>query len=209
VWGKVPAGNPAVYYEVSLSNDPGKTFPGGWNNKNTTFRAISAAPTMGLLVYQAASTGEGRFDDVSIKPITFSTQFRLRRIYYVSYVETAIRRTSGTQKGVTLFYDINNYIKTWIGTESVYLIKCVGGVVSAVLGTGAIVYAADALLRLVPNAAFNAFSVNYGGTEVIAPVSITNFNPAGIWYAGVFNTYNGGDIAADSFENFAAVAVGA
>jgi hypothetical protein len=73
-----------------------------------------------------------------------------------------------------------------------------------------IAYANDALLQLIPNEAFTAFSGNYNnaGTNQIDEYAIADFaGMEGTWHAGMFNTYNGGDIDVDAFDNFAVARV--
>lgn len=166
-------------------------------------------------IQAAANPTDITIDDVSLKSITFATIFRLRRIYYASYVEAAIRRSAVTQKGVVLFKDANNMIMVWDnGNNVIYLRKRVAGTWGTA-SSGSFTYSAGGTMRLVPNTSFNAFSVTYDGVQKIAPVSITDFaadmNANGLfntpWYAGIITSYDSGNIDSDAFDNFAAVSV--
>jgi len=157
-----------------------------------------------------AATQTALADDVTLAELAPSTVVRLRRVYYPSIVSAAIWRTAHRARGVVLYSSATDWIMAYIGSNStgaaaVYLVKVANGLFTPI-ATANITYSAGAVLALVPNATFTAFSVTYGGAEVIASQAVVNW-VGGTWYAGLANSDDPANLTTDAFGSFSAVAV--
>jgi hypothetical protein len=183
------------------------------SNSATYVQQIVTAPasqdTMRAL-FSINTTGDVDvlLDDATLNEIEGQTVFRLQRVYYPSTVEVALRNTQGTQGGVVLFNSLTNYIVALDnGTGKANLLAVSDGVATH-RAAGNITYVAGQKIKLIPNAAFDTFAVNYNDVEVIAATAIPDFwGLSGSWYAGILKTYNSEDIDTDAFDDFSAVRV--
>lgn len=148
-------------------------------------------------------------DNVSLRHLDLASAIRWRRIYDVSSLQAMFWLTGCTQAGLVVGKDLNNLLMWYLrGDGNAVLGRRAGGNWSINLVTEPAPYAAGAVLRLVPSAAFDAFSGYYNSAALFEALSLTTF--AGDvsegrftvpYYAGVFQTH-GGNLATDAAGMF-------
>lgn len=181
-----------------------------WMSYVVTGYSPSAFSVYGLWCDNGAGGDVGRLDNVSIKPLTPATLYRVRRIYYPSAISARVWWPPGIQAGVVMFQNVNNWIMAnryhYRTLDYIALTKCVAGTVTQVTQS-VVAYVAGTALRLIPSADMQAWTVKHGETTVHDAVAITDFAATGTWYAGLFTTYDAGDTDVVGFDDFSATRV--
>jgi hypothetical protein len=169
-----------------------------------TFRCESATNCLARM--SNLSAGESAWiDNETFKPLTFSSMVCWQKLDYpVSKIRAKITHRAGTPAGIILGKDADNFILLyWNGKTAMELAKCVAGVYTPRVATNVMVHAQGLYLELIPAADFQSFSGDYNdaGPQIV-DAAITDFDPSGVWYAGVFATD-----ANTTFDDFRALNV--
>lgn len=142
-----------------------------WTGKSGSVR-VAANPTINLLNGENTSGQDGRFDDVSFKPLTLTQLFAYLPAIGVASVTAQVLVTvnpGNFQAGLIINLDSTSlpqnfviaYLSAYTGTMKAYLDKCVAGTYSNIAGaTGNVTYNSASNLKLVKNG--DDYSLYYG-----------------------------------------------
>ena len=150
-------------------------------------------------------------DNLSVKPITPATIWRLRRIYYPSNLEIDVYKNNRfTVIGLGYYRDADNYILGVINgqTSGGYysaVVKNVAGTISLVNSS----WIGNTLLSgqtygLYPSEDLQEWTTKVDDVVKQDALSITDFDASGTWYAGLCVLYNPGNEDELSIDNFLA-----
>lgn len=195
---------------VSFSSDLPLT--ADWDEYVYAVRKSTDYTDDSLWLDSATISDTALLDNVSVKELVATSQYRLQRIYYPSTVEVGVNMTLRTPVGVVVFKDSDNWVLAFtrrVGAFfSVALWKCVAGAVTVISVGVTTTYSAGAVLKLAPAADFQTWTVTYDNVVRVNAAAITDFAPTGTWYAGLFTTHNPNDTTIIGFDDFLAERIG-
>lgn len=142
-------------------------------------------------------------DDISYKPLSLPSLFSTLPIASPDVIaQVAITRTDGTQAGLVLNVDDPdnpaNFLLAYLsGKDSVFLVKCVGGVYTTLVAA-AVTYAAGNVLKVVKIG--TSVSVFYNDLAVGTLQTVSDADIISNLNAGLFSTYAANSFGIGSIE---------
>lgn len=211
LWRKKITGDP--HWRITESDDTLLTSGGGaatsWVHSYLTCRLVGASCKLKL--GSSVNVGEeARFDDVSVKALTFSeliTTFDAGVPAVIASV--GITNTSFGSVGVILNVDNasnpQNFLLCWLEGSDIYLDKCVGGTWTRLIGTG-ISYSAGAELKVATHMQSGTLRVSifYDNTLEGAQQTISDAGIISNTIHGMFATDGDQPNQLDNFTLYAA-----
>lgn len=203
-WAKdVTAGSVQIVVASASINAISPTDVSGiWVNLIATGRATATPNTLLPRCYVNTS-GEGRFDDYSVKPLMLSSLFSSVNISTPDVIAdvavTLPSATAGVQAGLVLNLDSAsspaNFVIVYLdGQGNVKLDKCVGGTYTNIIAPG-ITYVVGAVLRVIKDG--TKYRVLYNNAEIGTEQTISDAGIINNTRHGLFSTYEG-----NLLENF-------
>lgn len=182
---------------VILCGGPNYQTGTSWAQVHGTGKSTQTTNGVARLYIEAVTNAQSaRFDDVSLKSITFSSMLSLAgtRTTVPGIYQCTPRAVIGTHVGLVIRYtDDNNFVMALLdrGQEKVSLVKRVSGTYSNVVSPLAITYAEDAPLRVTINADGTTYTLYYNGAQVGSPTTVSDTLGYGVYG---FSAYAGNEV---------------
>ena len=183
-------------YQMNLTGSPSGTFATvtgtSWVNQISVFKITATGGNIRCLV---STSGNGRFDRVSLKPLTLNTLMAVRQgVADPASISATITQTFPCVAGVIVNLDSLSNPQNFVlgvhnGGSTAHLIKCVGGTYTNVL-SNSVAFSAGATIE-VRKTASSTYQLWYGGSQRGADQTISDAGVISNTLHGVFSTQAG------------------